>query len=348
MKQNVVLCFALLMLFPSVVVGIQENNMGEITGKVLNASLDSIAMADQKVMLYQYIDNQEVQGERPVVYSDRNGIFIFKDLEINERYAYYPLILYNEIEYRGKVVKPTEYESHQESDILVFESISSDSAIVIASHHLFIDQGVDNLIVNEILMYVNKGNYTYVGTTPAANGKSIVLPMEIPENAKEVLFGGDLMDCCVILDGNLIFDTMEFTPGIRNVKLQYLIPYSKSVVNFDKIIAHPTENFDVFVSDPITINGIVQDTGTETLGGSREIALEDAGPIQLQGGIYNRYKKNMLKKGTVITLTISNIPDPIRDYRWLAPVVLIFIITAGYVFQRRNERVRIAQKNPHQ
>jgi hypothetical protein len=335
------LWFGFSLLLPVAVWSQASNKTGIVFGRVLNASQDSIAMAGQEVVLVKYVDDQEVEGARPHTVTDARGRFVFEGLETGGRFAYYPLAALGGIEFSGELVKPTSVATRQQSDVIIFEPTSSDSAISTAMHHLIIEPGTGALAVREIFLFANRGNHTYVGNAPAPSGKKIVLAMETPVNATQLQFGGELMSCCAQVNGNQVFDTMELKPGMRQVVLSYLLPYQEKEASLIKTIAQPTAAFDVFVPAPLHLGRfkVLRSAGESELAQSKEPE-----PFQIRDKNYSRHQAANLARGSVLELTITNLPAAPRDYRWLAPVILLLLIAAGYAMNRWRKSRTIAER----
>jgi hypothetical protein len=238
MKTHLKLCFGFSLLLPFAAWSQPESKTGAVFGRVLNASRDSAAMAGLEVVLVQYVDDQEVEHARPRTITDARGRFVFEGLETGERFAYYPLAVFADIEYSGLLVNPAPSSPRQRSDVFIFDPTTSDSAISTTVHHLILKPEPGMIAVRELFLFANRGNHTYVGRLPSGSKKNVVLSLETPIHATEVQFGGDLMSCCAVVKGNQIFDTMEFKPGTRQVMLNYRLPYKGDEASLVKTIAH--------------------------------------------------------------------------------------------------------------
>lgn len=329
MKLFLKLGFCLLLL-TSLDAWSQPNNSGVVFGSVLNASQDSAAMAGQEVVLYQYVDGQEVEGARPHAATDDRGRFVFEGLQVGERFAYYPLAVFAGIEFSGALVKSTPAALRQGSDILVFEPTSSDSAISTAMHHLILEPGAGSIAARELFLFANRGNHTYVGNMPSGSKKNIVLRLEVPPNATDLQFGGDLMSCCAVVNGNQIFDTMEFKPGTRQVELNYLLPYQGKETILAKTLGHTTAALDIFLPKDHGVISAAQ--------------FGEATPFQIRGKNYLRYHAGNLAKDSILSLMISNLPAAPRDYRWRAPVILVLIIATVHALNRWRKTARLSEQ----
>ena len=301
---------------------------GTLEGVVFNASVASetgtkTGVYNQDVVLYKYIDGKADENTRVHIATDSRGRFRFGQLPVGKRFAYYPATVFNGIEYYGDLVTFTSDTLKRYGDVIVYDNSRSDSSIVVSMQHFIIKPGIGVLEVKEISIFENRSLFTYVGNEPAGKpGKNIVLRMEVPENAKDVQIGGDLMSCCAIVKGNQIFDSMEFKPGIRKEIVKYLLPYQGETAILDKSITSPTASVDVFLPE---------NSGTLT---SPEFIKK--GSFRIGAGTYIRYSTNMVSQGNRLTLSFENLTPGPHDWRWLPPALLgLVIFTGSFIYLRR-------------
>jgi len=310
----------------------EETAQGKIYGYVFNAtrandgsSSKGEALAGQEVVLYQYIDGKEVDGTRPHTVTDSQGRFEFRGLNVGEKFGYYPVAVYQNIEYYGSPVILTTDTLQKRSDVMVYETTLSDSTISVATHHVIIRPGKGVLNVREFYFFTNRGKRTYIGSVPAGtSGKNVVLQIDLPDNAQELQFGGDLMSCCAVITGNHIFDTMEFKPGRRQIVLNYLLPYTGKELSFSKSIAHPISTMDIFL--PVGAGNLNAEGFTAQA------------PFQIRGETYQRYYAVNLKKGSTFNIMITELPSAPRNWRWVAPLALVSIILIASILLHRYKK----------
>jgi len=322
---------------------------GVVLGTVMNASRDSVAMVGQEVVLYQYVDGQEVEGPRAHTVTDGNGRFVFDELEVSERFSYYPLTVLAGIEFSGEAVQPSPASLRQRSDILVFEPTTSDSAITAAMHHVIVEPGVSAISVRETILFVNRGKYTYVGNTPSASNKNIVLRFAAPQEAEDLQLGGNVMSCCIVVNDNQVFDTMELKPGTRQVVMTYHLPYQGNEIAFTKAIAFPTEMLDIYLPAPLRLSASTIKREGDDGESNPALRFDGPEPFQIRDKNYARYQVTNVAENSRISLAITDLPAAPNDYRWLAPVALVLVIIIGYVLHhRRKASQQPAQPAPGQ
>lgn len=309
----------------------QNTAKGTLSGFVYNATpSESVpegnGLAEQDVVLYQYVDGKTAEGVRPHTTTDDRGHFEFTGLKVSPRFTYYPASVINGIEYLGDVISLTSDNPEGHSDVAAFALTQSDSAVTVAMQHVILTPMAGKLHVKEVSVFSNRSRYTYVGHLSAGQpGKNIVLQFEVPENATEVQFGGDLMGCCAVVNGNRIFDTMAFKPGTRREVVSYVVPYDGRETDFIKRLGYDIATVDIFLPE---------DAGTLSAPG-----FTSQGSFQIRGQHYQRFTASNLAKGGFMKLTLAQLPPAPRDWRRLPPVVLGVLALTGVIIYFRNRKV---------
>lgn len=334
MNKLAILALGLVLTAPAKGPAQDRQKSGSVAGAILNGSRGDTPIAGQEVVLYALNNGQEVDGPRPHVVSDSRGRFRFENLEVSEARAYYPLAVYRNIEYSGPIVRLKPDSSRQWSAVTVFDTTASDSAVSIAMHHIIIDAGKGTLAVREVYQFTNRGKFTYIGQPAAGTDKHIAMRYELPELAEALQVGGDLMSCCIIADKNRIYDTMEFKPGLRQSTLTYQLPYKGGDASFTKLITARTAMLDVYLPEGIHLEPLRELDG----GRPQTTAALAAEPFQLRGKSYQRYVFDNLAQGSALSLHIGNLPAAEPDLRWMAPVIIVLLMGASYVFVRRGAK----------
>ncbi len=311
----------------------EKGDSGKIYGYVFNASQTTHAnkksgLAGQEVVLHRYVDGKAAEGVRPYTETDANGRFEFKGLELGKRFTFYPVSVFAELEYYGGLVTLTPDSVVKRRDVAVFESTRSDSGVSVSMQHIILTPGSGGLNVKEIIVFSNRSHYTYIGNAPTGQGgKNIVLQVDVPDDATELQFGGDLMACCVVVNENHVFDTMELKPGARQEVVSYVLPYKGSETTVVKKIVHPTAEVDIFIPE---------DSGTLKAAG-----FSSMGSFGIRGQSYRRFSATNLNKGSLLTLTLAELPSAPRDWRWLPPLLLVVLIITGFGIYSRRRKSKI-------
>ena len=330
--MKAIIC-SLLIFIPAMATAQKAGQGGSVAGTVRNGSKDSAPVPGLDVVLYTVQDGQEVDGPRPHGTTDARGRFVFRELATGENTAYYPLAVYETVQYMGPLVPVTPAAPEQQSNIILFDITTVDTAISATMHHLIIEPGNGMLAMREVYQFTNRGKYTYFSEPLNEQQMRIGLQFEIPKAAQELQLGGNLMSCCTVVQGNRIYNTMEFKPGNKQIVMNYQVPYSGSEASLTKTITATTELLDVYLPEPGVPRMQIR-TGDAV----RTLALDDGEPFQIRGRSYRRYAVTGVARGSVLSLDLRQLPSAPRDYRWLAPVALVLSVLLGLLWYRRQAK----------
>ncbi|MFQ6616765.1 MAG: hypothetical protein ACE5HZ_08410 [Fidelibacterota bacterium] len=306
---------------------------GTVSGRVRNGTMDSAAVQNEGVILYQAVNGKKQEDFLQNTWTDDSGYFHFEGLPMGEGVAYYPVAVHGGVEYAGTWVEfpSTAAGTQKRSDILVYEATSSDSAVSVPVHHIIVEPEPGALGVREVFFFVNEGSRTYVGGREYSPGKNIVLEMELPVQAKELVLDGDIMTCCIITDRNRVIDTMELKPGSRQVIANYRVPHTGPTVRFSKAVSYSTGGLDLFIVGSEITNIDIREPGESP---ARAVSgdVETSRPFRIRGREYKRYSLGQIARGSEVTVTFAGLAPFSRAYRWVAPAVLVLIMIAltGY------------------
>jgi len=123
-----------------------------------------------------------------------------------------------------------------------------------------------------------------------------------------------------VVNGNHIFDTMEFKPGIRQVVVNYLLPYKGKAASMRKELTHNTSEVDIFLPED---SGVLSAPG-----------FTSQPPFEIRGKKYQRYRAANLKKGSMLTMAVTGLSALPLDLRWLAPAVLVILFFTVFGLHR--------------
>ncbi len=312
---------------------------GQLTGYVYNASritnkgtdieteIERTAIAGQEVILQRNINGKPDNSIPSRTVTDSNGRFEFTALETGAEFGYYPRMIFNELEHYGPVVTLTEEVWQKRSDIPAFESTRSDSNVSAAMHHIILTPAGGLLNVKEVIYFTNRGKRTYLGKAPIGQKKTnIVLHIEVPPEAKDLRFGGELMSCCAVVIDNQIYDTMALKPGPRQETITYQLPYDGDHATLSKKLTHPTAMLDVYLPEE---RGALTSPGFTAEGG-----------FNINGQNFQRYTSAELEKEHTLTVHVAGLPAAAPDLRWLAPIILLVMILASVAVYRWRSKLK--------
>lgn len=284
MKLHQYLIIFLLAAFPVLGFGYQ------VQGRVINGTTER-PLSHYPVAL-KIFDGQEEQIVS-VDTTDEAGHFLFTALREDGQYGVYlayQIIQYDDIRWEKPPSKPIE--------IAVYDTTRSDGDLKIAMQHTILKEGEGTLLVQQMLRVVNTGDKAFIGTVPVSQNAYKTLSFKLPGEATNVRSGEGFMQCCVGLDQNGFYDTMEVLPGWKDVVFSYQIPVEADYYEFREELAYPVDSYVALVKRQ------------KAQVSSRKLDLLKSAPdesiVQLAAG--------ELERGAVIPIQFQNFLQPPADY----------------------------------
>ncbi len=222
---------------------------GTVTGTVENGTEGYSIPDDLTIILNRYVNGR--QDDKFVRSADlnRQNSFRFTDLPEESGVSYEPMAEYQGVRYYGKAAVLSEKNSIVTSDVQLFESSRSDSALSVKMHHFIIEPAEGFVRVREMMAVTNSGDRTYVGSQPTSSGKFRTVSYALPEGASQLQLAEGLMSCCVEFEAGGFYDTMEFMPGTKQIVFAYRIDAPKKNLSVTKAVTLPTGELDVMATD---------------------------------------------------------------------------------------------------
>lgn len=280
---------AILALFLPMTIGAWAQGSGVIEGQVSNGTTGEGPLEGVTVTLRIYRGEEE-EGSLQVT-TDEEGRFRFQDLD-TEGYVYQFEVEYQEVSYGSEVMAFPEGEDILSIPFTVFEPTTSDADLWIERAHLILDFEPGAILVQEVQIFLNGGNRTYVGPTGEEEEATVHFPL--PERATGLQSMEGLMSCCVVETETGFASTRPVFPGTHQYVFSYELEYQSSTHTLSKGIAYPIGSLDVLVADvgvEITAPGL---TGQE--------------PLLLQDRRYLHLTGQDLTPADGLTLHLANLP----------------------------------------
>jgi hypothetical protein len=202
-------------------------------------------------------------------------------------------VTYNGVEFSGQGGVMDASRAEQQVQVPVFETTETAPAWAIKMQHVMLEPTVDGVRVIEMLAVENPTDRAWVGQAAGADGKRRTLAFALPAGAKDVTLGGALHDCCTVIEGGKVFDSMALVPGVSQYRIGYTLPVEKGKADVAFATVAPVKHLMVFVPDDgSTVNA-------EGIG--------NAGVADMGGGKTRFYRATDVAAGTAVKLSISNI-----------------------------------------
>ena len=193
MRNRLTVFVAVLLLLPWVVKSAWAQGSGVIDGQVFDGSGDGAPLEGLPVTLTVFSGSDSESAFETT--TDQEGRFRFEGLE-TEGYTYQFEVEYAGVQYGSEEMAFPEGESLISIPFTVFESTTSDENLSVQRAHLVFDFEPGIIRVQEIQIFSNAGNTTYVGPT-GEEGEATV-QFALPEDATSLQLVEGLMECCVV------------------------------------------------------------------------------------------------------------------------------------------------------
>jgi hypothetical protein len=294
----------------------QESAIGTVSGQVINDTPGGGSVAGIEVSLITYVNGGA--GETRTTMADDEGKFQFDNAATDNKYLV--STKYMDVNYYYAVVfeagKMTAYV-----EVKVCDATNSDEAIRVKQAHTIISAEEKDLLVTEVLVLVNDGDKTYVGT----NG---VLVFTIPQEAIDFQVPQEQAPDYEFLGNNKVTYLVPFPPGERQVVYYYILP----VASYDGLtttlpVDYPTDILDLMVAGE----------GIEVVA----TQLAPADPVVIgTGERFIHFRGDNLQRGTVINLRLSKASQGAGILRVILYVIIGLAIAgvAVYLVKRMGKR----------
>jgi hypothetical protein len=264
---------------------------GVIEGQVVNGTAGGPAIGAGVVVTLH-----AVQGDVEVVTlettTDAEGRFRFEGLNADPSLEYWPEATYLDVPYTGEA--PYQFTADQTSlaaTVTVYETTTDDGNILLDSVHLIVESFGPVLRVNEIHVFGNAGDRTYVGTLEGDQHLTVFIPM--PEEAVGLAFQNDISGTRYVEVEGGLRDTVAVPPGQQGslVLFSYHLMVTSGSASLERSFAYPVGILNVLAAQPgLSLNSE---------------QLQDWGPQSLQGQQYELYAAQALAASAPLEMAFT-------------------------------------------
>jgi len=323
MRRRLILFVVVLALLPSLVTPAWAQGSGVIEGQVFDGSTDGAPLEGLPVTLFAFTGSETESSSETT--TDEEGRFRFEGLQ-TERYAYQFEVQYAGVRYGSEVMAFAEGQDLISVPFTVFDSTTSDEGLSVQRAHLIFDFQPGTIRVEEVQVFFNAENATYVGSTGVDEEPTV--QFALPEEATAVQLIQGLMECCVVETETGIASTLPVFPGTKQFVFSYELHPQTPTYDLARRVVYPTQSLDVLVADvgvEVTSRGL---TGGEV--------------FSLEGGDYIHLSGGNLAAGGDLSLHFDNIPletappqAPAADtsvLRWVPIAAIVAVAGAAVAY----------------
>ncbi|MFQ6122004.1 MAG: carboxypeptidase-like regulatory domain-containing protein [Dehalococcoidales bacterium] len=301
-----------------------EPDTGTIEGQVVNGTEGGSSVADQDVTLKTFLNDAEVGTT--TTKTDAEGRFVFGGLSTESSYNYQVALTFQGTEYTSVWLNFDEGETTKSTEVIVYDSTTSDEAIKVAMTHTIVYVGQGSLQVQEYFLFVNEADRTYIG--PTEDGNTGTLKFSLPRGVAELQYSLGLMECCIVGSEEGFADTMPVLPGSKEVAYSYKVNYSSAAYTFSQRVNYPTANFDLLIqSEDIEITG-------------NQLAIDE--PLDIGGTRFNHLFGRDLTPGDILVVQLSGLPETSNQSTlgWVTLTLVALVGGFSFIYFLRKRRLQ--------
>ncbi len=288
MRIRLATFIAILLLLLGVLTSAWAQGSGVIEGQVFDGSSDGAPLEGLPVTLWAFAGQEQESSFETT--TDEEGRFRFQGLD-TEGHAYQFEVEYVGVQYGSEVVAFSEGENLISIPFTVYESTTSDEDLSVERAHLIFDFDPGTILVQEVQIFFNAGNKTYVGPTGEEGGET--LQFLLPQGASAAQLMEGFMECCVVETDAGFASTLPIFPGAKQFVITYEFRYETTTYDLTRQIIYPTGSLDVLVADVGVEVTAARLTGGESL--------------SFQGGDYLHLAAQNLTPADEVVLHFANL-----------------------------------------
>jgi len=265
--------------------------VGTIQGQVTNGTSGGGSVAGVQVTLFA--TNGDNSTTHLTATADANGHYEFKDVSSASTSTYVIGLSYQEAEYYSDAQTFGDNETTKNVDITVYDSTTDDSAITVVSAHtvIFLENG--GLAIQELYVFANMSDHTYVGTLDNATGARGTLRFALPAGFADLQFGGDLAATGVMASDTGFVDTAPVQPGAKQAFYSYAVPLKSGTYTYSRKIDYTTLKYSMLVQgDRVSV---------------KSDNLEAAGTTNMGTAVFTNLTGGDLAAGSTLSATLSGL-----------------------------------------
>lgn len=295
---------------------------GTVAGKVKSGTTGG-TIEGTDVYLRSFMGDKKV--DEKLFISDENGEFSFRDLRWDRSYSL--RINSGGVEYEtARMVFPLE-EEVIDIDLPVFDVSSDDSDIVINVNHHVIEVQNSAISVVEIYEFENRGNTIFIGAEDPEDNFNRAIRLNVPAEAENINFVKGINTESAVREGNVIYDTAGFPPGIKRVVIAYKLPLSFGRSKLKKVFYYDTASAFVIATEPSRVE-------VDGLGEMKTFSISDQS--------YRQWTGSDIKRGKNIKISYYSMRLELNKIELYPVVIFALLLLSALLFRMKKSGSRPA------
>jgi hypothetical protein len=212
-----------------------------IEGQVVNGTAQAPPESVFGLKVRLYVLTPEGQRLERSTTTDEQGRFRFAGLHAGDELSYRFQLEYEAITYSGESAF-LQGEAVIPVVITIYETTSSDQAIVLSRHRITIDFAAGALLIKEMFIFNNLGDTTYTGE------EGSTLRFSLPVDATDLRFDDPDVELNRVETDEGFVSLLPVVPGQSRVLYSYILPYDSRGHTLMRKIVYRTTNFDLMAA----------------------------------------------------------------------------------------------------
>jgi len=306
---------------------------GTIEGRIINKTEGGSSVAGLDMTLQTYQGETEIGSA--TAKTDGEGHFIFNVLLTAPGNNYQITIAFQGAEYNSERLSFTEGEAAKSTEIIVFDSTTSDEAIKIVMAHTIIYSGQGSLEVKDYLLFANEADRTYIGSDKGTTeGERETLKFALPRGAMNLQVTMGLLECCITGTEDGFSCSMPILPGSSEVAYSYTINNDSGTYAFSQKVNYPIIRYDLLLQgEDIKV---------------KDTQLVEEEPMDINGTLFKHLSGVDLTPGDIITAQFFNLPGTRRQgiIAWVIIGAFVAGIGLAVVYMMRRGKPQPGSSEP--
>ena len=295
---------------------------GTVAGKVKSGTT-GVTIEGVDVYLRSFMGDKKV--DEKLFISDENGEFSFRDLRWDRSYSL--RINSSGVEYEtARMVFPLD-EEVIDVDLPVFDVSSDDSDIVTNVNHQVVEVQNNAISVVDIYEFENKGNTIFVGAKDPEGNFNRAIKLNVPAKAENINFVKGIRADSAVREGNIIYDTSGFPPGIKRLVIAYKLPLSFGRSKLKKVFYYDTESAFVIATESSNVE-------VDGLGELKTFSISDQN--------YRQWTGSDIKRGKNIKISCYSTQMELNRIELYPVVIFALLLLTALLFRIKKSSGRPA------
>ena len=297
--------------------------MGAIEGKLTNGSESGSGVGDVQVTLFA--TKGDTSTAHLTTKTDAAGSFAFKDVNADPGNTYVVGLSYQDAGYFSDQLSFSDNETSKKINITVYDSTTDDAAITVVNAHTVIFTADDGLTIQELYVFANMSDRTYVGTIDAASGSRRTLRFSLPAGFTDLQLGGDLAGTGIMASDTGFVDTAPVPPGAKQAFYNYRVPSESSSYTYSRKIDYRTLKYSMLVQgDTVSV---------------KSDSLANSGTTNMGSAVFTNAAGSDLAAGSELTARLSGLgaatKTPTLIWIGIGALVVLLGVLALYLTKRK-------------